>query len=349
MKVFIFSGHQKWIEHSGVGRAIYHQKNAVAKTKGLDLVLKKEDADIIHINTVFPGSVRLALWAKRHGKKVVFHAHSTKQDFRNSFIGSNAVSGAFGRWLQFCYQLGDVIITPSEYSKALLLEQGVTKPIFVMSNGIDLDYYQAASGDKEYFRREYGFKENDKVVMAAGLWIKRKGILDFVEMAKRLPQYQFIWFGDSNLWSVPREVKESVTCKLPNLHFPGYVSKDELRRAYAGCDLFWFPTYEETEGIVILEALAMKTPVLVRDIPVYQGWLADGVNTYTFKVQEQAAEKISAILEGTAADLTEEGYQVAANRRMDQIGLRLEEIYRTAMLQGSPAFYPGRMAELQNK
>ena len=332
MKIYIYSEYQKWIEHSGVGRAIYHQKNAISKTKLMELVERKEDADVIHINTVFPGSIAIALWAKRHGKKVVFHAHSTEEDFRNSFIGSNAVASLFGKWIYFCYQLGDVIVTPSEYAKKLLQKHGISEPVYVMSNGIDLEYYQRQTDDRVKFRAKYGYSEKDKVIMSAGLWIRRKGILDFIEMAKRLPEYQFIWFGDSNLWSVPKEIRKAVHSQLPNLRFAGYVPKKELRQAYAGCDLFWFPTYEETEGIVVLEALAMKIPVLLRDIPVYQGWLADGQNVYTFQNQEDAASRITNICHGKIADLTDNGYQVAVERSMGQTGKNLEKIYQLALL-----------------
>lgn len=332
MKIYIYSEHQRWIEHSGIGRAVYHQKNAIAKTDGVWLADKKEEADLIHINTVFPGSARMALWAKRHGKRVVFHAHSTREDFRNSFIGSNLMADMFGKWLIYCYQLGDVIITPSEYSKSLLVSQGVTKPVFVLSNGIDLSYYHKKADDRKLFREKYGYSDSDKVVMSAGLWIKRKGILDFIEMAERLPQYQFIWFGDSNLLSVPAEIRKGIRSSLPNLHFAGYVSKEELRLAYAGSDLFCFPTYEETEGIVILEALAMKTPVLVRDIPVYKDWLSHGKNVYTFQTRQQACEQIKAMLEGNTVSLTDAGYQIAAERGMEQVGSKLREIYKAAYL-----------------
>lgn len=327
MKIYIYSEYQKWIEHSGVGRAAHHQKNAISKTDGIECTEKKEEADVIHINTIFPGSIPMASWARRHGKRIVFHAHSTEEDFKNSFIGSNLMAGLFGRWIKFCYQLGDVIITPSEYAKSLLLSQGITKPVFVLSNGIDLDYYRPKEDDRKRFREKYGYSDNDRVIMSAGLWIKRKGILDFIEMAKRLPQYKFIWFGDSSLWSVPKEIRKGVRSNLPNLHFAGYVSKDELRQAYAGSDLFCFPTYEETEGIVILEALAMKIPVLVRDIPVYKDWLVQGKNVYTFRDNRQACEQIMAILEGTAVNLTDAGYQVAAERGMGRIGSRLRKIY----------------------
>ena len=67
MKVYIYSQFQKMIEKSGVGRAIYHQKKALEQ-QGVQVVERKEDADVIHINTIFPGSVAMAMWAKRHGK-----------------------------------------------------------------------------------------------------------------------------------------------------------------------------------------------------------------------------------------------------------------------------------------
>lgn len=50
--------------------------------------------DVVHINTVFPHSFFLAKKAKRHGIPVVYHAHSTKEDFRNSYVGSKLVCTA---------------------------------------------------------------------------------------------------------------------------------------------------------------------------------------------------------------------------------------------------------------
>ena len=82
--------------------------------------LNYKDGDVIHINTVFPKSFFLALKSKRLGIPVIYHAHSTKEDFRNSYIGSNLFAELFRRWITLCYNLGDIIITPSEYSKHLL-------------------------------------------------------------------------------------------------------------------------------------------------------------------------------------------------------------------------------------
>ncbi|MDE7360825.1 MAG: glycosyltransferase family 4 protein [Oscillospiraceae bacterium] len=281
MKVYIYSELQKKIAKSGVGRAIYHQRKALSDC-GITLVDSVDEADVVHINTVLPNSYRLAKRLRRTGKPLVYHAHSTREDFRNSYVGANLTAGLFKRWITACYCLGDVIVTPTEYSKRLLQGYGIEKEIFVISNGIDLEYYRRDEQESRAFRERYGFSETDKVVMSAGLLIKRKGVHDFAEIARRLPQYKFIWFGDADLALVGHEVRNAVKNAPPNLTFAGYVDKPALRAALSGSDLFLFPSYEETEGIVVLEALAMKIPTLLRNIPVYAGWICSyggGVGT----------------------------------------------------------------------
>ncbi len=74
----------------------------------------------------------------------------------------------------------------------------------------------------------------------------------------------------------PKNIRQIVKEEHPdNVIFPGYIRGEIIEGAYSGADLFFFPSYEETEGIVVLEALASKQNVLVRDIPVYDGWLED--------------------------------------------------------------------------
>lgn len=272
MKVYIYSELQKKIAKSGVGRAVYHQRKALSDC-GVTLVDSVEEADVVHINTVLPNSYRLAKKLRKTGKPLVYHAHSTKEDFRNSYIGSNLTAELFKRWIISCYTKGDVIITPSEYSKSLLEGYGIKKEIFVISNGIDLEDYKRNEQAGREFRKKYGFSEDDKVVVSAGLLIKRKGVHDFAEIARRLPKYKFIWFGTANLKLVGKEVRNAVKNAPDNLIFAGYVDKPALQAALSGSDLFLFPSYEETEGIVVLEALAMKIPTLLRNIPVYNGWI----------------------------------------------------------------------------
>lgn len=318
---------QNMIEKSGVGRAIYHQQSAARKNK-IELAKNLEEADIVHINTVFPKSLFLAKKAKKRGIPVVYHAHSTKEDFRNSYIGSNLFAPLFGKWIQYCYNTGTIIITPTEYSKRLLISYGIKKRVEAISNGIDLTFYDRKNADRMSFRKKYGYTAEQKVIMSVGLTIERKGISDFVELAKRMPEYQFIWFGETNLNTVPIKTRKAVRTKLPNLRFAGYVNPEELREAYGSCDLFLFPSREETEGIVVLEALAMKIPMLLRDIPVYEDWLAENKEVYKAKNVKDFEQKARKILEGELPNLAEAGYRVAEARSLENIGIKLGEIYR---------------------
>lgn len=327
MKILLYSGMQKLIEKSGVGRAIYHQEKALIEN-GYEYVEDiKAEYDLVHINTVFPSSLRLALSARMKKIPVVYHAHSTKEDFRNSYIGANLFAPFFKIWIKWCYKSGNVIVTPTEYSKKILLNYGIKKPIYPISNGIDTKLYETKPGDREKFREKYGYSEKDKVVLSAGLWIERKGLLDFVKMAKALPEYQFIWFGYTNLNAVPYKIRKAVNTKLPNLKFPGYVTKSELIEAYSGSDMFLFMSNEETEGIVVLEALSMKIPSLIRDIHTYDDWLVDGVNIYKASTNEEFIEKIKGILEKKLPNVTNEGEKVANCRDIKIVGKQLISVY----------------------
>lgn len=330
MKVYLYSGMQNLIEKSGVGRAFHHQEDA-AKQNNIELVQNIEEADVVHINTVFPNSLLMSYLSQKKKVPVIYHAHSTKEDFRNSYLGSNMFSEAFCKWIKLCYESADIIITPTKYSKSLLRSYGITKPIEVVSNGIDLNYYNRKNVEKGSFRNKYGYKKDDKIVMCVGLIIDRKGILDFVELAKKMPEYEFIWFGEANLRAVTHNVKKAVQTKLPNLKFPGYINKEELREAYRDCDLFLFPSKEETEGIVVLEALAMKVPVLLRDIPVYKDWLVEDRDVYKASNLDEFEVKIKDILEGKSQSLVENGYKVVQNKTIEKVGERFVEIYKMAI------------------
>lgn len=331
MKVLLYTEGLKTISKSGLGKAIKHQIKAL-KENNIDYTTNlDDDYDILHINFYGPKSYLYAKKAKKEGKKIIYHAHSTEEDFRNSFIGSNLVSPQFKQWLITCYSLGDRIITPTPYSKKLLEGYGIDVPIISISNGVDVKFFEKNVKLGQEFRQKYGFKKNEKVIMGVGLYIERKGILDFVELAKRLPNYKFIWFGHSPLAASPAKVRKAVNTKLDNLFFPGYVEPTELKGAYSGADLFIFPTQEETEGIPILEACSAKIKAIVRDIGVFDEWLLDGVNVYKAKDVDEFEEKIIKVLNNDLPDLTEEGYQVALNHDIKKVGKDLVNIYKDVL------------------
>ncbi|WP_193726020.1 glycosyltransferase family 4 protein [Anaerosacchariphilus polymeriproducens] len=327
MKVLLYTKQLKVVSKSGVGRAIEMQLDSLRKA-GVDITTDvNEDYETVHVNTIFPSDYFMAKKAKQKGKAVVYHAHSTKEDFCNSFKGSNLIAPFFQKWIMKCYQLGDVILTPTEYSKSLLEGYGIKKPIIPISNGIDTQFYKKDLKKRKLFREHYNIDENRKIIMSVGLYFDRKGILDFIELAKRMPEYTFFWFGFTPYYQIPGNIKRAIEHSPSNLILPGYVSKEEIIMAYNGCDLFLFPSKEETEGIVVLEALAAQIPVLIRDIPVYSHWLKKEEDVYKASDIEEFQSLAKKILENKIKNLTLNGYQRAIERDSRLQAEKLKMIY----------------------
>lgn len=327
MRVQIYTGSMQLVARSGVGQAILHQRKMLTAA-GIDTTDRWEETGPIHLNTVFPDSVLTALLARKKGRKVVYYGHSTMEDFKRSFIGSTLLAPLFKRWITFCYSLGDVIITPTEYSRSLLQSYGIKKPIYSLTNGIDTAFFAPSPKARIRFRRKYGIPDGQKVVISVGHMIERKGLPEFVLMARRMPEVRFIWFGHTPLSAVPHAIRDAVANAPANVSFPGFVSQSELRDAYCGADLFAFLSQEETEGIVVLEALACGVPAMLRDIPVYDGWLRNGEQVYMAGDVEGFVQMGCAILDGSLPSLADAGRAAAESRNMTAAGEKLREIYR---------------------
>lgn len=326
MKVLLYTEGYKAIRKSGLGKAIKHQINAL-EDNNIDYTTNlKDDYDILHINFYGLKSYFYAKKMKKKGKKIVYHAHSTEEDFRNSFHFSNLVSPLFKKWICKCYSLGDIIITPTQYSKRLLQNYNLNRPIKAISNGVDTKFFCRDEKAGSEFRKKYNFTKEDKIVVGIGLYIERKGILDFVELAKRLPEYKFIWFGHSPLWASPRKIKKAVSTKLDNLIFAGYVEQDVIKSALSGADIYLFPTLEETEGIPILEALTSRIPTIIRDIPVFEEY-EENIHVYKARSVDEFEIKIKQMMEGKLPNLTKKGYDLALSKDVKLVGKQLIDTY----------------------
>ena len=328
MKVCIYKGFEALVEKSGVGSAIKHQEK-ILKDAGFEVVHHIDaETEAVHLNTVFPDSVIEALIAKILKKTVIYYGHSTMEDFKYSFKGSNFLAPVFRTWIKFCYNMGDVIITPTEYSRRLLISYGITKPVIALSNGIDVSQFAPDKEKRRIFRQKYHLPEDEKVILSVGHYIERKGISEFIEMARKMPDIQFLWFGYTNPKLIPEKVQKEMENAPSNILFPGYVAPEELIYAYQGSDLFCFMSHEETEGIVVLEALASEIPVLVRDIPVYEDWLKDGVNVYKAVQTEDFICTAEKILNGSLPNLSKQGRETAKERAFPAIADKMNSVYK---------------------
>jgi len=93
--------------------------------------------DVMHAHTFGPIALLLALLHKARHKAVIIHTHTTPQDVANSYFGANFISACLKGYLGFFYNLADVCIAPSAYTKEVLKSTlNIKRRIAVLSNGL---------------------------------------------------------------------------------------------------------------------------------------------------------------------------------------------------------------------
>ena len=327
MKVCLFFEKEKALRQSGIGRALKHQKKALSLAN-VDYTLDyKDEYDIIHINTVFSESYHVLRKARKNEKIIIVHGHSTKEDFANSFRCWRLVRPIFNRMVLKMYKNADIIITPTPYSKKLIEGyKGVNCPVYAVSNGIDLNEY-SYSEDKIMAFKEYFNITDQKVVIGVGLFFDRKGIFDFFDVARKMPDVTFIWFGHLSYILTQTRVIKAIKNRPNNVIMPGYIDSDVIKGAFLGANCLFFPSKEETEGIVVLEGLASRIPLVVRNIGVYDPWLVDGQNCLMANSIDGFVEKINYVLNNDLSDVVNRGYETVKERSIEKVGEQLKSIY----------------------
>lgn len=260
----------------------YENQKKTLKSLNVGFTEKWDPAcDILQINTPWLRSLWLIKKARELGMKIIIWSHVTPEDSKGVFKFDFLLVPILKKYLIYAYNLADVIFSPSEYTKSLLIGYGISPDkIIVQSNGVDMDFIYPDSRKREEFRKKYNC--TDLTVGTVGLVVPRKGVKTFLSIAEKFPKNKFIWFG--KIYN--SMMTEALPNNLPtNVEFAGYV--EDRNAAFNTPDIFLFPSYEENQGMVILEAAAMGLPIIVRDIPVYNPWLKDGVNCLKARNDEE--------------------------------------------------------------
>lgn len=279
--------------------------------------------DILQINTPWLKSRYLMRKARKRGMKIIVFSHVTVEDAMQVFWFMPLVAPLFRWYLKRAYDAADAICAPTAYTKSLLVAYGIRgEKIFVLSNGVDLNQFYKDVARREAFRR--GQNLEGLVVGTVGLVIPRKGIDIFLKLAETFPRTPFLWVG--KIYN-PLLVKPLPKMLPGNARFTGYVP--DVLAAFNAFDIFIFPSYEENQGIVILEAAAVGVPILVRDIPAYRGWLVDGENCLKAKNDGEFAACLKRLLaDGVLRSaLSENARALAGRESIASVAANLEALY----------------------
>ncbi len=324
MKVCLYLELSEPSVFSGGIRQAYENQRRALKAAGVTLTSEPSDPfDILHLQRIGPRSLYLA--EKYSGRRpVVIHAHTTAEDFANSFVMSDSIAPYVGRMLTYFYNKADVLITPTPYAKRVLQRDGVTRPIEVVSNGVDLGRFQSLRRARSMGRGRHLLR--GVVVFAVGIVLLRKGVDLFCEVARRLPGLTFVWFGRVHRAVKPR-TRRVIKRAPPNVRFPGYV--ENVTEAYAAGDIFFFPSAVENEGIAVLEAAAAARPLVLRDAECFTGRFVDDENCLMAADADEFSRQLQRLVDepDLRARLGDEARRFAAAHSLEQVGSRLREIY----------------------
>jgi glycosyltransferase involved in cell wall biosynthesis len=340
------------LDRSGIGTSFDHQRQAI-EMMNVDAVTSPwrgghplravanlaagddlfRDFDLAHCNIIGPGSVAVARRAGRTDTPLVLHAHVTREDFAESFRGSNYLAKPLGWYLRWFYSQADLVLCPSEYTKRVLETYPVDAPVRPITNGVDIE---ALAGFEE-FRGTYRdrFDLDGMTVFAVGNVFERKGLTTFCELAE-MTDYDFAWFGPYDTGPQASGTVRRWTQNPPdNVTFTGWV--DDIRGAYGAGDVYLFPTKAENQGIAVLEAMACGKAVVLRDLPVFREFYTDGEDCLLCSDFGDFRESLDRL----AADpdlrdrLGANARETAREHGIDRVAEELADAYN-AVLAGTP-------------
>ena len=252
-----YDNYVKLMEKRGDSSKVLYGKNINEEVYRLSLaarmIAETEDFDIIHCHDwmTFPAGMEAK---KVSGKPLIVQVHATEFDR----TGGNSINDYVYGIEKSGMEYADRVVAVSYFTKQKIMEHyGIPdKKIVVVHNAVDF------SGEEHRF----DIKKHEKVVLFLGRLTLQKGPDYFIEAAKRVidydPDVKFIIAGSGDMESrlVDRVAQLGIGNKVL---FAGFVSGNDVDRAYQAADLYVMPSVSEPFGITPLEALRNGVPVII--------------------------------------------------------------------------------------
>lgn len=309
----------------------YKNQKRILNKLGIEYIEKWDDScDILQINTPWLKSLWLINKAQRQGKKVIIWAHVAAEEIPEVFRFGKLIFPLAKKYLGYAYGKADLIFCPTEFTKNLLIKNYgfPVEKIVVQSNGVNLEVYYRDLKERERGRKQFDCK--NIVVGSVGLVIPRKGVDKFINLAKIFSKEQFIWFG--KIYS--KVIVKGLPKILPsNVKFTGFVPDSDICAAFNAMDIFVFLSSGENQGMVLLEAAAVGLPILVSDLPTYDGWLVHGENCLRAKNMDEVEKYLKQLIgdEGLRKKLGENAMKLAKEHDVEKIAQDTYKIYQNLL------------------
>lgn len=279
---------------SQVNKIYYpHLRRAISPINDLKTLLflrkqyRKIRPDVIHLHSSKAGLLgRLILPCK----KIVFTIH-----------GFDSIRVAHRRLItleRIMQKRCAYIIGVSQYDTSNLHSAGITRNTKLNYNGVSKSITDA----KLPIEIPHIYK---KTVMCIARVAKPKRHDLFIECARQLPEYAFVWIGNI----------DPIDTDLPNLFFIGNLPNASAYCKYA--DLFMLPSDYEGLPVVLLEAMSHGKPIVASKVGGVPEIVFDGKNGFALPNDVDAfTEKISCILrdESLLKSFSDYSYQLYENR-----------------------------------
>jgi glycosyltransferase involved in cell wall biosynthesis len=239
------------------------------------------------------------------------------------------------RWLAGRCQ---ALITPSRTVADIVRRQGICCPEAI-SNGIDLARFTAAPAEPHEdarLRRRYGLDAARPVILYVGRIDADKQVAAVVRAAARAMRSvaaQLLIVGDGTQRAAVTRLAEQLSIR-GQCHFPGFVAASgDLPGLYRLASVFVTASEIETQGLVLLEAMAAGLPIVAVAAGAVPELVRHGVNGWLVPPQAEAAfaERLTAVLANReqARAFGQAGRALAQAHAFDDALEAHERVYRT--------------------
>lgn len=245
--------------------------------------VKEFKPDVIHSHHPFLiGSSALRV-AHTYEIPLVFTHHTKYEEYTHYVPGDSELLQQFVINLSTNYaNLCDLVFTPSDSIRELIIKRGVKSNIVTLPTGVDTRKYTNTNG--KMFRQSLDIPVDAFVIGHLGRLAKEKN-LEFLSEAiikflLKSPKHNNCYFLLVGAGPMKKEIIERFKANnLSNRVFTaGLLDSNDVVNAYSAMDLFVFSSTSETQGMVITEAMAAGTPVVALDAPGVREVVINDVN-----------------------------------------------------------------------